>query len=144
MKFKKTMIWAGSLLILGAGFLLADEKPQTKAQNTVQERVQSRFQVGPLFVDQDGDGICDFARDHDNDGIPNGQDPDWTRPKDGTGFKNKNGNSVDKNQFGNRKGYQGGNEWSKSSFRQNRGHFGNGVCDGTGSNRKGNRRGGKN
>lgn len=141
MKFKKAMIWAGSLLILSAGFILADEKPQTKAQNTVQERVQSRFQVGPLFVDQDGDGICDFARDHDNDGIPNCQDPDWKRPEDGTGFKNRRGNNPSENQFKNKKGYHGGNAWSNSSFRQNRGNIGNGVCDKTGPNKKGNRGG---
>jgi len=141
MKFKKAMIWAGSLLILGAGFVLADEKPQTKAQNIVQEQVQSRFQVGPFFIDQDGDGICDFSRDHDNDGIPNSQDPDWTRPEDGTGFKNRHGNNPSDNQFKNKKGYRGGNTWSKSSFRQNRGNFGNGVCDQTGPNKKANRGG---
>lgn len=141
MKFKKAMIWAGSLLILSAGFVLADEKPQTKAQNSVRERVESRFQIRPLFVDQDGDGICDNYRDHDNDGIPNCQDPDWTRPEDGTGYKNRYGNTATKNQFGNKKGYHGGNEWSNSSFRQNRAIFGNGICDQTGPTKKGQRRG---
>ncbi len=34
---------------------------------------------GPNFVDLDGDGYNDNAPDHDGDGIPNGQDPDWTR-----------------------------------------------------------------
>lgn len=42
------------------------------------------------FEDTDGDGFNDLAPDADNDGIPNGQDPDYTRPQDGTG-----------NQFGN-------------------------------------------
>ena len=38
------------------------------------------------FVDEDGDGINDRARDHDGDGLPNGKDPDWVRNKrDGTG-----------------------------------------------------------
>jgi hypothetical protein len=38
------------------------------------------------FVDEDGDGINDNARDHDGDGIPNGKDPDWVKNKrDGTG-----------------------------------------------------------
>jgi hypothetical protein len=27
-----------------------------------------------------------WARDDDGDGIPNGQDPDWLRPKDGSGY----------------------------------------------------------
>ena len=41
---------------------------------------------GRGFVDEDGDGINDLARDHDDDGIPNGKDPDWVKNKrDGTG-----------------------------------------------------------
>ena len=41
---------------------------------------------GRGFVDEDGDGINDLARDHDGDGLPNGQDPDWVKNKrDGTG-----------------------------------------------------------
>jgi hypothetical protein len=34
---------------------------------------------GPGFVDEDGDGVNDNAPDHDQDGIPNGQDPDYER-----------------------------------------------------------------
>jgi hypothetical protein len=30
---------------------------------------------------------CEASRDADGDGIPNGQDPDWTRPLDGTGYQ---------------------------------------------------------
>jgi hypothetical protein len=37
---------------------------------------------GAGFIDLNGDGINDNAPDHDNDGIPNGQDPDF---KKGTG-----------------------------------------------------------
>lgn len=33
------------------------------------------------FIDRDGDGFNDRARDHDGDGIPNGLDPDWRRSK---------------------------------------------------------------
>jgi len=40
---------------------------------------------GPLFVDEDGDGYRDNAPDHDGDGIPNGRDPDYKRPLDGSG-----------------------------------------------------------
>ena len=39
------------------------------------------------FVDEDGDGFNDLAPDDDGDGIPNGLDPDYVRPKDGTGQK---------------------------------------------------------
>lgn len=28
-----------------------------------------------------------WINDHDGDGIPNGQDPDWIRPLDGTGYQ---------------------------------------------------------
>lgn len=41
------------------------------------------------FVDEDGDGFNDLAPDHDGDGIPNGLDPDWVKPEDGTGLQNK-------------------------------------------------------
>jgi hypothetical protein len=30
---------------------------------------------------------CEASRDADGDGIPNAQDPDWTRPLDGTGYQ---------------------------------------------------------
>ncbi len=54
------------------------------------------YKVGS-FVDEDGDGFNDLAPDEDGDGIPNGLDPDYTAPKDGTG-----------NQFG--KGHATGEE----------------------------------
>ena len=49
--------------------------------------------------DLDGDGINDNAMDDDGDGIPNGQDPDYTRPQDGSGRQNKFG-SKSMNQNG--------------------------------------------
>jgi len=42
------------------------------------------FTVGG-FLDEDGDGYNDLAPDADGDGIPNGLDPDYVRPLDGTG-----------------------------------------------------------
>jgi hypothetical protein len=42
------------------------------------------FNVGG-FVDDNGDGYNDLAPDADGDGIPNGLDPDYVRPLDGTG-----------------------------------------------------------
>jgi hypothetical protein len=45
--------------------------------------------------DINGDGICDICEgclpigpDADGDGIPNGQDPDYVRPEDGSGQQN--------------------------------------------------------
>jgi len=37
------------------------------------------------FIDEDGDGFNDLAPDADGDGIPNGLDPDYVKPGDGTG-----------------------------------------------------------
>ena len=46
--------------------------------------------TGNHYYDHNGDGFNDNAPDHDGDGIPNGQDPDWEAPKDGTGYQHKN------------------------------------------------------
>lgn len=52
------------------------------------------------FVDENGDGFNDLAPDADGDGIPNGQDPDYVKPEDGTGgqFKHQYGKLVDAEQ----------------------------------------------
>ncbi len=39
------------------------------------------------FVDENGDGFNDLAPDVDGDGIPNGLDPDYVPPADGTGSR---------------------------------------------------------
>jgi len=131
MSTRKAMALAGLFVILGAGLALADDQ----AQASTQTRARS------MFLDQNGDGINDFQRDHDNDGIPNCQDPDWTRPEDGTGYKNRFGWNGSDNQGGNRKGFHGGQEWSNASFRHGQGGLGGGVCDGTGPKGKANRKG---
>jgi len=113
-KFKK----AGGMAILGLIVLATGALAQT-AGDQLQMRTQTRTQARAQFLDQNGDGINDCIRDHDGDGIPNRQDPDWTRPQDGTGMKN---------QFG-RKSGEG---WSRGSFQGQQGPFGTGVCDGTG------------
>ena len=41
------------------------------------------------FIDEDGDGFNDLAPDADGDGIPNGLDPDYVKPADGTGNQYK-------------------------------------------------------
>lgn len=72
------------------------------------------FQHGPRFVDANGDGICDNAKDSNGDGIPNCQDPTYKRPMDGTGRKNGMGMGR-----GYGMGLKGGGQ-------------GTGICDGTG------------
>ena len=41
------------------------------------------------FIDEDGDGFNDLAPDADGDGIPNSLDPDYVKPRDGTGLMNR-------------------------------------------------------
>ena len=84
MIMKRTFALVGSLLILGLGFAFAQEKSQATVRNEVrseaQTKAQERIRNRILYVDENGDGICDFARDHDNDEsqivrILIGQDP---------------------------------------------------------------------
>lgn len=45
---------------------------------------QAGYRVGG-FVDENNDGFNDLAPDADGDGIPNGLDPDYSPPLDGSG-----------------------------------------------------------
>lgn len=137
---KKTLALVGSLLILSATLIFAADNSPAKAQKSAQKKVTTRSQPRTLFVDQDGDGICDFARDHDNDGIPNYQDPDWSRPQDGTGYQERNGRN-NSNQYGNRHGYNQRNSWQNHTSRQSRALLRNNFCDGTGPHGNFNRNG---
>jgi hypothetical protein len=65
------------------------------------------FARGGGFVDENGDGINDLAPDHDGDGVPNGQDPDWVKNKrDGTGYKHGN-QATDGSKRAERSQFQG-------------------------------------
>jgi hypothetical protein len=117
------------------------------------------------FIDEDGDGFNDLAPDHDGDGVPNGLDPDYERPLDGTGqqFKYQKGKlnqgQPDEKGFGpegqrsNRNGMKGNGYGPGDGSGTGIGPAdgtgfgpGTGDCDGTGSgaegvqNRRGNRR----
>ena len=128
MNMKKVFVFGGSLLILGFGLLFAGEKSKPKYRQEVQNRNQIRI----MFIDENGDGICDAYRDHDNDGIPNGQDPDWAKQKDGSGYQNRYGQADSPGKYQNRKVLRQGNWGENSSFRYNRQNFGSGVCLGLG------------
>jgi hypothetical protein len=143
---KKMIALMAGLLILGMAVAAAQEKTQAQAQekgqvktglqaqgeteqNQVQAKSEFRLRNKTAFVDENGDGINDLAKDADGDGIPNCQDPDWTRPLDGSGYmaQHMNGQaagSINKAGFG------------KGSFRNGTTGAGKmagaGVCDGTG------------
>jgi hypothetical protein len=103
-----------ALLSLGSLLLAADRKrlrkrdqirqcavcqPEAPAPLADQQRDRQQDQQRDQdctcdnFVDADGDGVCDNcdgacnpdAPDDDGDGIPNGQDDDYSPPEDGTG-----------------------------------------------------------
>jgi hypothetical protein len=132
---KKVLALTFGVLILGFAFAAAQDKSQTQAREESQVKAQLRTQVKAqtqtkaqarsefrhrnriAFIDENGDGINDLAKDHDGDGIPNGQDPDWARPGDGTGYKAQH--KISKGSF--RTGMQGAAR-----------AMGAGVCDGTG------------
>jgi type II secretory pathway pseudopilin PulG len=152
---KKLMALAVGFLLIGLAFAVAQEKTQeqtqakaqVKAQLKAQTKTQTKAQTKTEFrhgnriasVDENGDGINDLARDADGDGIPNGQDPDWTKPEDGTGYKDQNriGRTGETAMTPGQKSGKG----TKSSF--GKGSFrtgvtaagrttGTGLCDGTG------------
>ena len=56
------------------------------AQNGTDMLLGYGFGVGG-FIDENGDGFNDLAPDADGDGIPNGMDPDYAPPADGTGYQ---------------------------------------------------------
>ena len=138
MRFKKLFL-AGSILVLGMGIFASGADGQSNKnaagdKTMTRNQLQTRSQI--RFMDQDCDGVNDNSRDHANDGIPNGQDPDWAAPKDGSGYQNQNG----------RRGANGkgnGTGWNNASFRGQGKGLGTGVCDGTGPRGKTGRRGGR-
>jgi hypothetical protein len=148
---KKVFALAIGFLLIGLAFAVAQEKTQEqtqakaqvkaqlKAKNQVQTKSEFQHRNRIAFIDENGDGINDLAKDADGDGIPNGQDPDWTRPLDGTGYKDQNriGRPDDTEMTQGRKsGKITKSNFGKGSFRQGMTAAGRttgtGVCDGTG------------
>jgi len=124
MKRFSTLLTLAGLLIFMATAALAQTTPTNH---------------GPRFVDMNGDGFNDNAPDADGDGIPNGQDADYTGVKSGKGFVDANGDGINdnagsKNGGKNGNGTKGGKNGSgKGNKGGNKGSgSGTGTCNGTG------------
>jgi len=91
------------------------------------------------FVDANGDGFNDNALDADGDGIPNGQDADYTGAKSGDGIPNGQDADYVKPADGTGRMNKGGQ--GKGGNGSGLG-TGTGDCDGTGPKGNG-KRGGK-
>jgi len=127
------------LVIFYASSLLAQDEPKEE-KNQIKNQVNSELktiQHGRGFVDTNGDGFNDNAPDIDGDGIPNGQDPDFVRPQDGTGQMKMNGWNW-RSMFGGYR-YGPGNGTGNNGIcpRNGTGYgagngTGRGICDGTG------------
>ena len=86
-----------------------------------------RYMVGG-FLHENGDGFNDLAPDADGDGIPNGVDPDYAPPMDGTGNRLGADTGCDEDGFA----YRQGLKWSHRL-----GATGFGPGDGTGNGGEG-------
>jgi hypothetical protein len=149
---KKTISILTLALLFLAGNLFAQENTAVKNQF----KKGNTNQVG--FIDADGDGYNDNAADHDGDGIPNGMDDDYTGAKSRKGNKSRgfvdldgdgiNDNALDADGDGIPNGRDDDfvrTQDGTGSMRGSMNGSGSGTadCDGTGSNSKGNKRGGK-
>ena len=89
----KILTIAIGILLAGSTALLAQEKAREGSRTQVQKK---DFR----FIDENGDGINDVLRDHDGDGVPNGQDPDWIKGKGGTGRAGLQAGQTNRVSFG--------------------------------------------
>jgi len=146
MNIKKILAVFSLLFFIGGGVVLSAEPQSRKIRRRSEVRAdrgasQTNYQYRIRYRDENGDGIHDGFRDHDNDGVPNRQDPDWGQPQDGTGYQNRIGRRESSRWNGLRSEGQGQRAWSRQSFRWNNRNFGSGACD---PRRSGNRRSGRN
>lgn len=141
MNKKKLTVWMGSMLILGLGLAFSAERPQKASRNSFQNTVKSELKNGPLFVDENGDGICDLARNGNPQGTANRQGPNRSNQEEGKSYQHKNENNASSDQYQKRFSHREENTWNRQSPRQNRENFGNGVCDETGPNGRASKKG---
>lgn len=116
---KQTTIAAAVLLAIGL-FLTSEASAQGKVQT--QAKLQAKVQTSPLFVDADGDGICD------NFGSKLGQGKGKMGTMRGKGYGPGDGT-----------GNKGVRPQDGTGFGAGNGQ-GTGVCDGTGPKGRGGRK----
>ena len=113
------------ILAIMVGILLAGSTA-SMAQDTSQEKARAKVQKKDFrFIDENGDGIADVLRDHDGDGILNGQDPDWIKARGGTGRSGLQAGRTNQVSFG-KGSFRGGPSGSPGLGT------GAGLCDGAG------------
>jgi hypothetical protein len=145
----KSVIPSLIMLLVLNNDLSAQDKSQIKkqtmdqSQNEIHLKAQIRTEnkITKGFEDLNGDGINDNAVDSDGDGIPNGKDPDYKKPLDGSGNKYMNGNGnqkrTGKGGFGPGDGTGTGvGPKDGTGFGSGSG-TGTGQCDGTGPKGRG-------
>jgi hypothetical protein len=97
-------LMSGLLLFAWSSSSIAQDTTRTRNKAQVKKQLkdgpayQNKIQHGSRFQDKNGDGYNDNAPDHDGDGIPNGQDPDYDGAKQRLG--NGKGGFVDVNGDG--------------------------------------------
>ncbi|NOR15117.1 MAG: hypothetical protein GQ544_05395 [Candidatus Aminicenantes bacterium] len=129
MSVKKTMILLGAFLILAMGSVIVAENPQNQDRNQqqAQKNATNMFQNRVLFIDENGDGICDYGYHLGN----------------GNGSKAQKGNRNQSKQTGEQKGTRSQNGWNRQSFGGNRNGIGTGLRNGQGPKGQKNGPGGK-
>ena len=144
MRIKHILAVASMMLILGFGSNLMAQKGKAGPNDVSTGRTENRPGARLFFMDENGDGIYDHFQDHDGDGVPNGQDPDWERPKDGSGSQKRlRKQQQDGSAFANRNAFReqsGDGQYNRSfQFRRNKSE----GAGGDNSGPKGNGSGGK-
>ncbi len=122
-----TILLSLAFLLLAAGAMAQDEPVCTPGDGLGQGNGVCQF------IDEDGDGFNDLAPDADGDGIPNGLDDDYVRPRDADGksMDDASGSLFQyKNMFGKLADVMG--HFALKSGSENGHMYGPGDCTGIG------------
>ena len=124
MRTTKTLL---TVLIVASVGLSVGLLTAVSASAQTDDATPATHQHGYRFIDEDGDGFNDNAPDADGDGIPNGQDPDYVKPEDGTGQHKAWSEGNGTARKGKNRQVTGGEKYRKGK------RHGSGDGDGTGT-----------